>query len=547
MADICLVRLNERAERPRLVAVAHREPGQEELAWRLYRDYSPPPPGVAEVMRTGRAQVIPVLDEDVATGDRFAHLRALGARSYLSAPLVARGEVVGAVSLVHADSDRRYDDEDLRLAEELGRRAGLAIDNARLYEAEQTLRATAERAHARMSALQRVTAGLARAGTLEQVADVIVREGMAALGAVAGIVGIREEHDCRILAAIGYPAGVLGREGRLPLDAPLPLTETIRRAAPVWLERSEDWPARFGPPRSPYPTGCAIPLLIRGQPIGAIGFRFAAAERPFDGEERAYIGTLAEQCAQALERAGRYDAERRAAETLQRSLLPARLPAIPGVGLAVRYLVAGAGAEAGGDWYEAIPLAGGRLGVAVGDVVGRGVRAAAAMGQLRSAMRAFAVHNPGPAAMLADLGRFAEGVEEATFATVAYVVLDPATGELRHACAGHPPPLVAAADGTTSYLAGGRSVPLAAYPDAAYADAGARLEPGGTLVLYSDGLIERRGESLEVGLARLGRVVGRVAAAEPEEMCDAIVAGLIGRAIPTDDVALLVLRWTPVG
>jgi PAS domain S-box-containing protein len=547
MADICLVRLNERAERPRLVAVAHREPGQEELAWRLYRNYRPPPSGVAEVMRSGRAQVIPVVEEAVAEEGRFDRMRLLGARSYICAPLVARGAVLGAVSLMHADSERRYDDADLALAEELGRRAGLAIDNARRYEAEQALREAAERAHARVSALQRATAGLAGAATLEQVAGVIVREGMAALGAAAGIVGVREGEECRILAALGYPSGVLDSEGRLPLDAPLPLTETIRSAVPLWLEAADQWPARFAAPKSPYPTACAIPLLIRGRPIGAIGFRFAAAERAFDAEERAYVGTLAEQCAQALERAGRHEEERRVAETLQRSLLPARLPAVAGVALAVRYLVAGAGAEAGGDWYEAFPLDDGGLGLAVGDVVGRGVRAAAAMGQLRSAMRAFGVRSTGPAAMLTDLARFADGVDDAMLATVAYAVLDPRTGDLRYACAGHPPPLLASADGQASYLSEGRSVPLAAFPDAVYREAAGRMEPGGTLVLYSDGLVERRGESLETGLARLARAVRRAAGAEPEEVCDRLVTTLIGRGTPKDDVALLVLRWSPSG
>ncbi|MDX6645268.1 MAG: hypothetical protein QOK40_995 [Miltoncostaeaceae bacterium] len=547
MADICLVRLNERAERPRLVAVAHREAGQEELAWRLYRNYRPPPSGVAEVMRSGRAKVIPVVEEAVAEEGRFDRMRLLGARSYICAPLVARGEVLGAVSMMHADSERRYDAEDLALAEELGRRAGLAIDNARRYEAEQALREAAEQAHARVSALQRATAGLAGAATLEQVADVIVREGMAALGAAAGIVGVREEEECRILAARGYPSGILDPEGRLPLHAPLPLTETIRSAVPVWLESAEQWPSRFRPPKSPYPTGCAIPLLVRGRPIGAIGFRFAAEERRFDAEERAYVGTLAEQCAQALERAGRHDADRRVAETLQRSLLPARLPEVPGVALAVRYLVAGAGAEAGGDWYEAVPLDDGGLGLAVGDVVGRGIRAAAVMGQLRSAMRAFAVRSAGPAAMLTDLARFADGVEDAMLATVAYAVLDPRTGGLRYACAGHPPPLLASADGRASYLREGRSVPLAAFPDALYGEAADRMEPGGTLVLYSDGLVERRGESIEVGLARLARAVTRAAGAEPEQVCDHLVGALIGRGTPKDDVALLVLRWSGPG
>ena len=180
----------------------------------------------------------------------------------------------------------------------------------------------------------------------------------------------------------------------------------------------------------------------------------------------------------------------------------------------------------------------------VGDVVGRGPRAAAVMGQLRSALRAFASDDrDGPAEVMTNLSRFAGTVEGADVATACYAELDPATSRLRYVCAGHPPPLLVGADGATSYLHGGRGVPLGVVHEAgAYHEAEARVPAGATLVLYTDGLVERRGMNIDVGFARLARALAHHRVREPTAMTEAVLAELGGSG---DDCALLACRADP--
>jgi serine phosphatase RsbU (regulator of sigma subunit)/anti-sigma regulatory factor (Ser/Thr protein kinase) len=349
------------------------------------------------------------------------------------------------------------------------------------------------------------------------------------------------------LAAFGYPPDVAAEIARFPLAARIPLAEAMRRTEPIWLESAESWLTRFGgAPRAPFPTGLALPLIVGGHAIGAIGFRFPQRERVFDDTERPFMLALAGQCAQALERAERYEAEHGIARTLQRSLLPPPPPTIAGIDVALRYLPAGEGIEAGGDWYDVVAVGEDRVGVAVGDVVGRGLEAAAVMGQLQSALRAVALQGEAPGAVITRLARFAAEIPKASMATVAYGLLDLRTGELRYACAGHPPPLVARADGAVEYLDQGRGPPLTALARAEYEEGGATLEVGDAVLLYSDGLIERRREVIDVGLERLAQAAAQMAGAAPEELCDRVLDALLGERTPGDDVALLVLRRSHV-
>jgi anti-sigma regulatory factor (Ser/Thr protein kinase) len=287
-----------------------------------------------------------------------------------------------------------------------------------------------------------------------------------------------------------------------------------------------------------------VPLVSHGRPIGAMMLSFAE-ERTFDADERALITTLAEQCAQALERARLHERADDVALTLQQSMLPSALPEVAGLELTARYLPAVDSLQVGGDWYDVVALSDGRVAVAVGDVVGRGLGAATTMGQLRSALAALALSTDSPAQVLDGLERFARQVEGARLATVAYGVLDPVGGTLRYACAGHPPPLVLRPDGTTCFLEGGRSTLLCALPPEA---AAARPEgtyvlvPGARLLLYSDGLVERRGESLDTGLARLARCATEVGS-EPGWSDELVRRMLVGAG--DDDVALLAVGFAP--
>jgi GAF domain-containing protein/anti-sigma regulatory factor (Ser/Thr protein kinase) len=537
MADLCTVRLSEPDGSLRLAAVAHADPEGERVARRAYSRYVAldTASGLGRVLATARSELVPEVTDAMlrlyAPDDEFLEdLRTLAPRSVMLVPLIARGGAIGAMSVVAAGSGRRFGERDLAIAEDLGRRAGLALDNARLLEEERDARAGAEAARERVARLQRLGAALGSALGRDEVARLIVAEGMAAVDAEGGAVALRAGEECVTVAADGYSATGAAELARFPLDAPLPLAEAIRTGQPVWREEQS--------------TRLALPLIVGGRAIGGLGFRFAAPERSPDGTDRAFLLALAGQCAQALERAERYEAEHRVALTLQRSLLPPPPPSIAGIEVALRYLPAGEGLEAGGDWYDVIGLGGDRVGIAVGDVVGRGVEAAAVMGQLQSALRAFALQGEAPATVMGRLARFAADIPQASMATVAYAVLDLQSGGLRYARAGHPPPLLVRSDGRTAYLEDGRGAPLAALPGPDYEEGIAELGPGDMLLLYSDGLVERRREVIDEGLNRLARAAAPASGAGAEEVCDRVLGALFGDRTPGDDVVLLVLRRT---
>ena len=260
-----------------------------------------------------------------------------------------------------------------------------------------------------------------------------------------------------------------------------------------------------------------------------------------------YVGTSTDiherkEMEERLELAYRRDHE--IAATLQRSLLPDRLPAIDGVDLEGRYLPATSGAAIGGDWYDAVELDETRVAIVVGDVVGHGLRAAATMGQLRNAFRAYGLAESSPAEVMALVNRLVMTGGEEVMATVLYLVLDRETGEVCFASAGHPPPLVLAPDGAR-YLEGGRSVPIGAVDSAVFREASDVLPADSSLLLYTDGLVERRDVPLEQRLDALAATADS-AAGELEGLCDAVLAGVMGQRTPSDDVALLAVRPRPV-
>jgi PAS domain S-box-containing protein len=236
--------------------------------------------------------------------------------------------------------------------------------------------------------------------------------------------------------------------------------------------------------------------------------------------------------------------EHRIAETLQRSLLPDRLPAIPGVTLAARYVPATAGMEVGGDWYDVVQLPNGDIGVAIGDVAGHGLRAASTMGQLRMALRAYAIEEGSPAKVVRRIHALVKKLLLTEMATLVYLVFDPDSGTLEWTNAGHPPPLVIPETGEASFLEGGLAPPLgAALHPTDYVEATCPLEAGSTLLLFTDGLVERRGVSLNHGLARLKQEA--TAGPDLETLCDHLLATLPGEQA-SDDIALLALRPVPV-
>jgi serine phosphatase RsbU (regulator of sigma subunit)/integral membrane sensor domain MASE1 len=228
------------------------------------------------------------------------------------------------------------------------------------------------------------------------------------------------------------------------------------------------------------------------------------------------------------------------AVSLQRALLPERLVTHPLLGLAATYRPSDTRLEVGGDWYETLPLPDGRVGVAVGDVVGHGLAAAAAMGQLRTAVAALAPECASPIDLLDQLDEFAQ--ESMVYSTACFAAVDPVTGAVDHASAGHPPMLLVGPRGRCRFLDDGRSWPIRAGSGSRGVHGTAVLEEGATLVLYSDGLVERRGEPIDRGLARLAASAERAAALGVEAFCAALVADLLGERHVQDDVVVVAVR-----
>jgi serine phosphatase RsbU (regulator of sigma subunit)/integral membrane sensor domain MASE1/anti-sigma regulatory factor (Ser/Thr protein kinase) len=239
--------------------------------------------------------------------------------------------------------------------------------------------------------------------------------------------------------------------------------------------------------------------------------------------------------------------EHEIAETLQRSLVPDRIAEMPGVDVAARYVPATADVQVGGDWYDVIPLPDGLVGLAIGDVAGHGLQAAATMVQVRMALRAYALQDPAPASVMCGVHRLVSQLRVPEMVTLLYLVHDPSTGSLRFSNAGHPPALVVHG-GEATYLTGGLAPPLGVTSEAVFTEASHELVPGATLLLYTDGLVERRGVPITDGLAQLADEAVESVETTPslglEALCDHLLAAMLDAQQVADDVALVALRPT---
>ena len=288
-----------------------------------------------------------------------------------------------------------------------------------------------------------------------------------------------------------------------------------------------------------------VPLMAGDEVTGVLKVGVPAPRR-FSEDDLLLLGLAADRVALAIDHLRVYEREHRIAETLQRSLLPERLPSLPGLEVAARYLPAASESEVGGDWYDVIAMPGGRVGLVMGDVAGKGLAAASMVGTLRSAMRAYALEGHNPAEVLSRLNELVwSEADDSHMTTLVYVVFDPADGSVRWVNAGHLPPLAITADGMARYLEGASAVPLGVMAYPLYEEAETSLPLGGTVLLYTDGLVERPGELLDIGLDRLVAAVrGRRVA--PEELCDHVLDSLVPDDRAFDDVALLALSSPPL-
>ncbi|MFJ6747832.1 SpoIIE family protein phosphatase [Streptomyces sp. NPDC091266] len=376
----------------------------------------------------------------------------------------------------------------------------------------------------------------------------------------------------------GDRISVIGHHGHDPgteqpfldmgLSTDYPAAEVIRTGRAIYLPTPDDYRTRFPtawPVASRFQrtSWAFLPLVNAGRTIGAwmAGFGRPVAFTP---DERSVLTTVARMLAQALARAGVQESQHELAVGLQRSMMPTVQPDIPGMTVAARYVPTGGGLDVGGDWYDMIPLPSGRIALVIGDVQGHDVRAAGLMGQLRIALRAYAAEGHHPDAVLSRTSHFLAGIndtetrghgEDARFATCLYIEVDPATGLLDIARAGHPDPAIRMSDGTMLVRPTAGGMPLGIDPDTDYPTTRLVLEPGETMLVCTDGLIETGGHDLESGWARLRELIEAYDDGEGgeglEQLADALVQAVHGPSSHhttgplndrrEDDIALLLL------
>jgi len=285
-----------------------------------------------------------------------------------------------------------------------------------------------------------------------------------------------------------------------------------------------------------------VPLLAHGGAVLGVMYAGTLRDRVFTGDEAALLQLAADRAAMALQSL-RAREDQAAALALQRSLVPSALPALAGVEVAARY-VPGSG-HVGGDWYDVFDLPRGQVALVAGDVAGSGLAAAVIMGRIRSALRAYALEFPGPAEVLEKLDFKMQHFEEhAIMATVCYAVLDRDSGRLAISSAGHLPPVIAAAGQHAETAEIAVDIPIGIAKSFRRQVTTLDLVPGAVVCLYTDGLVERRGEHIDDGIARLCRAIRPE---PPEDVCASAMQTLDGSQSPADDVALLVMRWLPGG
>ncbi|MFD7970425.1 SpoIIE family protein phosphatase [Streptomyces clavifer] len=408
-------------------------------------------------------------------------------------------------------------------------------------------RSVDEERRRRTSLVEGTTAALAHARTVKDVTDVLKNsQGLANLGATSLVMGLLESGRIHLVADGPEGAYVPGTR-YTRTDEPYPMSEVIRTLTPRFIESSEDfatsypilWPhiSHLGITAAAY-----LPLIAQARPIGALGLLYGN-KAGFTGDERNLLVALGSSIAQSLQRAMLYEQEHDLAEGLQQAMLPRRIPDVPGAQVAVRYRSARLGRDIGGDWYDIIPLPGGRVGAVIGDVQGHDTHAAAVMGQLRIVLRAYAAEGHSPATVMARASVFLHELDTDRFATCSYAEADLTTGVVQLVRAGHMDPLVRDVDGSCRKLPAEGGLPLglsAEFGQLDYPVSAVELDPGQTLVLYTDGLVELPGVDLDEGMRLLTSMV-RDGPQDLQRLADRLCEVVDERG-GEDDVAVLLLR-----
>ncbi|WP_411080173.1 SpoIIE family protein phosphatase [Streptomyces sp. cmx-18-6] len=399
----------------------------------------------------------------------------------------------------------------------------------------------------RTSLVEGTTAALAHARTVKDVIAVLKdSQGLAHLGATSLVMGLLESGRIHLVADGPEGAYVPGTR-YTRVDEQYPMSEVVRTLTPRFIESAEDFAASY-PILWPdishlgITSAAYMPLIAQARPIGGLGLLYRD-KGGFTADERNLLMALGTSIAQSLQRAMLYEQEHDLAEGLQQAMLPRRIPAVPGAHVAVRYRSARLGRDIGGDWYDLIPLPGGRVGAVIGDVQGHDTHAAAVMGQLRIVLRAYAAEGHSPATVMARASVFLHELDTDRFATCTYAEVDLTTGVVQVVRAGHVDPLVRDVDGSCRRLSAEGGLPLglsAEFGRLEYPVATAELDPGQTMILFTDGLVELPGSDLDEGMQLLTSLVTN-GPQNLQKLADGLCDAVDGRG-GQDDVALLLLR-----
>jgi len=432
----------------------------------------------------------------------------VGERSAIVMPLIADARVLGVIAVARHPQQPPFGDDYLELVSDFARHAAIALALA------------AGREHA-------LNQELAQADTVDD-----------ALGAAAE--ELRRLWRARRVLAVTFPTGSSSTESAYGAPQVVSVGEPAQ-----WVDLPPDTrrmlsSLRDGDLLTPNTTKPGTAAIALQHPEGVLVVWIDLAERrPFTLEDQTLLTVLAGRLGQGLQRVHQVDQQRETALALQHAILgPADLPH----GFAVRYEAASRPLQVGGDWYDIVDLDDGRIALVVGDCVGHGLAAATVMGQVRSACRALLFDNPSPGAALAGLDRFAARLPGAQCTTAVCAVLTPDTGELVYSSAGHPPPILVHADGTTRVLDDGHTIALGARPDWSRPEAHVTMPARATLLLYTDGLVERRRIALPDGISRAAALVQDGRAATLDDLANHIMSGLAPSGGYQDDVVLLLYR-----
>ena len=461
-------------------------------------------------------------------------------RSLVGVPLVVAGRLVGVLQ-VATSTPREFSRDDTLALQALADRAAVAIDRARQHESAHAARSAAETA-LRLETLQEVTEAALAYLDIDDLLGALLQRLSGILSADTAAFLLTEDDGETLV-----PRAVLGLDEELGYGFRVPVGvgfagRVAATRGPVAIEDLDRSPIEVTNPllrERRVRSVLGVPMVVEGRLIGVL-YVGTARPRLFSAADAYLMRLVADRAALSIER-DRLGEQNRIARTLQRSVLPTELPEIPGVAIAARYLPAATEAAIGGDWYDVIRLGDGAVGFAIGDVVGRGVRAAALMGQLRTALHAYAIEVEAPAEVATRLARFVDALGDDAMATFVYGVLDPDGRRLEFVNGGHPSPLLISPHTRPRYLDGSSRPPLGVRVEAPFRAAEVEMPPGSMLLLYTDGLVERRGERLSDRHSSLARAAA-AAPADVDLLCDAVSDAMLAGAPTGDDVALLAVH-----